>query len=75
MLEHALPSVSQNPQSMRIVDHQPRLLPLLQFDQSRQVTDVAVHAVQPFRDDQHAFVAVADRLQHRIERREVIVRE
>ncbi len=32
---------------------------LLQFDEAGQIADVAVHAVEAFRDDQRPLVAIA----------------
>ena len=69
------PRAPSTPRSCAEFDHQPRLPPLLDGDEAREIAEIAVHAVQPFRDNEHALVAVADRFQQRIERVEVVVGE
>ena len=75
VFEHAQAPRPQNAETVRVVDHQPRLAPGLHCDQRREVADVAIHAVVPLRDDQHPLISAPDRLQHRVERRDVVVRE
>ena len=63
------------PMRVGLVDHQERLVPLLDLDELRQVGEVAVHAVDAFDDDQHAAILAADFGQQLVERLPVVVRE
>jgi hypothetical protein len=47
----------------------------LDLDEVRQIGNIAVHAVQPFDDDQHALVLQAALRQQPIERFPIVVRE
>ena len=62
-------------QRMGLVDEQHRAMLLLDFDKTREVGKVAVHAVDAFDRDQHAAEAVADAGEQRVERAPVVVRE
>jgi hypothetical protein len=37
---------------MGVVDHQPRLMPILDIDERRKIADVAVHAVKTLGHDE-----------------------
>ena len=59
-----------------LVDHQERLVPLLDFDELRQIGEVAVHAVDAFDDDQHAAIFAARiSVEQLVERLPIVVRE
>lgn len=75
MLEHAVPVRAQDAEIVSRVDHQPSLTPFLEGDKFRKIAKIAIHAVEAFRDNQDALIAIARRFEHRIERAEVVVRE
>ena len=60
---------------MGVVDHQPRLTPILDPDQRGQIANVAVHAVKALGDDQNPVVLAPDGCKRPIERLHVVMGE
>ncbi len=60
---------------MRLVEHQPGVVPLLDLDQTRQIGDVSVHAVKTLGDDQHPAHGAASPGEELLEMIEVVVTE
>ena len=58
----------QHAQRVGLVDHQQRLVPLLDLDELRQIGNVAVHAVHALDDQQHAAILVPELLEQRSRR-------
>ena len=75
LLGDAASGRAEHAERVRFVDHQPGVVAIPQLDQTREVRDVAVHAVQAFNDDEAVFVFVAERIEQLFEGIQVVVRE
>src|SRR5262249_49943443 len=60
---------------MRFVDHQPGVVPALDFHEFWQVGNIAVHAIEALDHDQRALELMAKRGEQRIERVQIVLRE
>src|SRR4051812_3828609 len=75
MLENTGAGLAQHAEAMRLIDHEPGRMPPLDLDEALQIREIAIHAVEAFVDDQHAFVAMAHRGEKVVERIEIVVWE
>ena len=75
VLEQPVSLRAKHSETMRVVNHQPGIMPPFYLNKGRQVGNIAVHAVQAFNGDQHALELLPDRRQQRIQRHEIIVRK
>ena len=66
---------AQHADRVGLVDVQERLVAFLDFDEPRQVGDVAVHAVHAFDRDQHAAIGRPQLGQQLVERLPIVVRK
>ncbi len=66
-------SAAQDSERMGFVHHQKGAVTPLDLDEVRQIGNIAVHAVQPFDDDQYALVLQAALRQQLIERLPIVV--
>src|SRR6516164_2911392 len=73
MLADAASPCPQYPKRVRLVDHQEDFVALAQLDETRQVGEIPVHAVDTFEDHHHALVVAAMTLQQVVEHLPVIV--
>src|ERR1700730_844094 len=75
MLPKSAPIIAKDADRMRLVDQQPSLAPLLQFDEADEVCDVAIHAVETLSDNEGVAVIGPLLAQKKIEMVEVVVTE
>ena len=75
MLKDAPAGLTENAERVRLVDHQPRLMPLLDVDQLRQRRDIAIHGVEALGNNEYPLIVVPTCSQQGVEGRHVIVRE
>ena len=75
VLAQSRPSAAEHPEGMGLVDHQEGLVPALDFNETRQIRAVPVHAVDALDDDQHPLVTGPLLAQDLIEGLPVVVRK
>ncbi|MNI47386.1 hypothetical protein D3C73_1019040 [compost metagenome] len=59
MLTNAIAPRTHHAQRVRFIDHQEGTVPLFDFNEVRQIREVAVHAVDTFQHDQDALELAA----------------
>ena len=75
MLGKAATARAEDAERVRLIDHQPGAVALLQLDELRQVGDVAVHGIEAFDDDQRVAARAPVRAQQPLEVIEIVVPE
>ena len=75
MLRTAMSLGTEDAESMRLVDHQPRIVLLFQLDERRQVGGVPVHRVQSLDNDQRTLVQMAIGREDTLQRFGIVVAE
>ncbi len=75
VLADAASARAEHAQRVGLVDVEERLVALLDFDEPRQVGNIAVHAVHALDGDRHAAIGGPQLFQQLVERAPVVVRE